>query len=108
MTWAKQQQLALLEDPIDARFVEFHHANPHVYARLVAMARQWRNAGHDKCSIDMLFHLLRWEHGIATTGDQFRLNDHFTSRYARLIAANEPDLSGLFNTRTLKSEWSAA
>jgi hypothetical protein len=108
MTWARQQQLALLEDPIDARFTDFHHMNPHVYVRLVAMARQWMGAGHDKCSIDMLFHLLRWEHGIHTTGDQLRLNDHFTSRYARLISANEPDLSGLFNTRTLKSEWSAA
>lgn len=101
-------QLALIADPIDIRFVEFHHANPNVYRQLVNLARKWRDAGHDKCSMDMLFHLLRWEYGISTTGDGFRLNDHYTSRYARLIAANEPELADLFNTRAIKSDWSAA
>lgn len=108
MTWA-EQQLSLLPDPIDARFLEFHHGNPHIYRQLVDLSRQWRDAGHEKCSIDMLFHLLRWEYGVQThTSDGFRLNDHFTSRYARLIAANEPDLAHLFSTRTLRSDWTAA
>ena len=98
-------QLSLLANPIDERFIEFHHANPHVYDRLVALARQWHHAGHEKCSIDMLFHLLRWEHGITTrSADEFRLNNNFTSRYARLIAANEIDLAHFFDTRHLRSE----
>ena len=105
----KATQTTLFPDPIDMRFVEFHHANPQVYKTLVALARKWAQAGHDKCSIDMLFHLLRWEYGTSTSGDSgFRLNDHFTSRYARLISANEPDLADLFNTRSIRSDWSAA
>ena len=108
MTWAASGQLALLADPIDERFMEFHHANPHVYERLRAMSFQWLGAGHTKCSMDMLFHLLRWEYGITTAGDEFRLNDHFTSRYARLLMANEPALRGLFNTRPLHADWDAA
>ena len=97
------RQLALLADPIDTRFLEFHHSNPAVYSVLVSLARQWKEAGHERCSMDMLFHLLRWQYGVKTTGDQFVLNDHWTSRYSRLISANEPDLAGMFTTRTLRN-----
>jgi vacuolar-type H+-ATPase subunit E/Vma4 len=109
MTWAQPQQLALLADPIDERFLEFHHANPHVYRRLVAMAREWKDAGHDACSIKMLVEVLRWQGGVQTDRrDGLLINNSFTSRYARLIAANEPDLAPLFTTRTLRSDWDAA
>jgi hypothetical protein len=104
MTWAAPRQLALLGDPIDERFYEFHHRNPDVYQRLIALAREWKQAGHDKCSIELLYAKLRWDEGIATSGDQFKLNDHFTSRYARLIQANERDLAGLFSTRALRGD----
>lgn len=97
------KQLTLLADPIEERFIEFHHANPHVYDQLVRMARHWKQTGHDRCSIKMLFEVLRWQTGIATdTADPFILNNDYTSRYARLIAANERDLAGLFNMRQLK------
>lgn len=107
-TWAEPKQLALLADPLDERFNDFHHANPHVYRALVEYARRWKAAGHAACSMKMLFELLRWDVGIATTGDSFVLNNSLTSRYARLIHANEPDLSGFFNTRTLHTDWDAA
>ena len=94
-------QVTLFEDPLDEQFRTFHHENPRVYERLVELAREWKRAGHAKCSIDMLFHLLRWDEGIRTRGDQFVLNSNYTSRYARLIMANEPDLDGLFNLREL-------
>jgi hypothetical protein len=103
-TYAEPRQLSLLPDPIDARFLEFHHANPHVYEGLVSLARQWKEAGNDRCSMDMLFHLLRWRYGLITAGDQFTLNNNFTSRYARLIQANERDLCGMFATRALRGD----
>lgn len=103
------QQLAFYPDPIDEAFVAFHHANPHVYDRLVGMAREWHAAGHRKCSMKMLFEVLRWHEGIDTfTDDDLVLNNSFTSRYARLIAANHPDLAHLFETRALASERSVA
>jgi hypothetical protein len=94
-------QLTLLPDGIETKFIEFHHANPHVYDALVRMARQWKSAGHPTCSIKMLFEVLRWQVGITTSGDDFTLNNSYTSRYARLIAANEPDLADLFQMRQL-------
>ncbi len=104
-TWAEPRQLALLADPLDERFTEFHHANPHVYRTIVAFAYQWKSAGHDKCSMKMLFEVLRWEYGITTRStDGFTLNNSYTSRYTRLIHANEPDLAGFFNTRQLEAD----
>jgi len=103
-TYAAPRQLALLADPIDTRFVEFHHANPAVYSALVSLARQWKDAGHEHCSMDMLVHIVRWQYGTTTTSDDgFKINDHFVSRYARLIAANEPALAEMFTTRALRN-----
>jgi len=99
-------QLTLLPDGIEQRFLAFHHKNPEVYQILVGLARKWRDAGHTNCSIKMLFEVLRWQVGITTKGDDFTLNNSYTSRYARLIAANEPDLAALFQMRQLHGgEW---
>ncbi len=105
MTWAAPRQLALLADPLDEQFTEFHHANPHVYGHILALAYRWKATGHDKCSMKRLFEVLRWEHGIDTRSDDgFKLNNSFTSRYARLIHANERELNGFFNTRSLEAD----
>lgn len=107
-TWAEPRQLALLSDPLDVRFVEYHHANPHVYAAIVRMFREWKAAGHERIGIGMVFEVLRWQHGLRAAGDQFAVNNSMRSRYARLVMANEADLAGIFETRTLKSDWSDA
>jgi len=98
------RQLSLVPDPIDEAFLAFHHAHPEVYIRLVAMARRWKAAGHDAVGIKMFFEVLRWERGLLPdrdAGEEFVLNNNFSSRYSRLIMANEPDLAGMFKTRQL-------
>jgi hypothetical protein len=87
---------------IERDFLEFHQANPLVYERLVQLAREWkRRRGNRKVGMKMLFEVLRWEVAMRTTGDDFRLNNNYTSYYARLIMEREPDLRGLFETRAL-------
>lgn len=103
-SWAEPLQLSFLPDPLEARFLEFHHANPHVYRALVEMSYEWLAAGHSSGSIAMFFEVLRWRVGITTSGEQFVLNNSYRSRYARLIAANEPALREFFNTRQLRNE----
>jgi cytochrome b len=89
---------------IDARFADFHAKNPQVYAELARLARQAKKNGHHKIGIELLFAVLRWERMMQTTGDSgFKLNDHFTSRYARLLMQREPDLDGLFETRAVRA-----
>lgn len=91
---------------IQEAFEDFHAENPTVYAALVRLARQAKARGHLRIGIELLFAVLRWERMMGTADpsqDHFKLNDHYTSRYARLIMAREPDLDGLFATRTLRS-----
>lgn len=93
-----------MKKSIDERFSKFHADNPHVYASLARLARQVKSRGRSKVGIELLFAVLRWEQMMSTTGDSgFRLNDHFTSRYARLLMEQEPDLDGMFETRELRA-----
>jgi hypothetical protein len=89
---------------IEERFAAFHAANPDVYDELVRLARRARARGHRRMGIELCFGALRWNRLMQTTGERgFKLNDHSTSRYSRLIQEQEPDLAGFFETRELRS-----
>lgn len=51
----------------------------------------------------MLTEVLRWHHGRATVGDEFKLNNNFRSRYVRLMIARHPEWASAFTLRELKS-----
>ena len=91
---------------IQEKFEQFDEQNPDVYEELVALARQGKAAGRTRLSVEELYVVLRWQRSLHTVDDHsnFKLNDHYTSRYARLIMENEPDLDGMFETRTIRSE----
>lgn len=92
-------------DEIQARFETFHQSNPEVYTQLVRLARELKAKGYSRYSIDALCHVVRWDMALKTDGnDGYKLNDHWTSRYARLIMASEPDLAGFFKVKPLRSE----
>lgn len=88
---------------ISARFDRFHADNPHVYDRLVGLARQVRNRGMKQWSIQAAFEVLRYQALTTDTAEPFKLSDNFRSRYARLIMDREPDLRGFFKTKELRS-----
>lgn len=90
---------------IDERFSAFHAANPHIYAKLVELTREAHAAGHERFGIRTIWEVLRWKLMVRTNrpADDFKLNDHYTSRYVRLIQAQEPDLATMFETRELRS-----
>lgn len=84
---------------IRERFEAFHAANPQVFTRLREMAFQRYNAGHEQCGMKRLFEVMRWEDGLKTTGDTFKLNNDFTACYARKLMEHETELDGFFETR---------
>lgn len=85
---------------ISEDFEKFHAANPHVYRILVREARTWMTeTGRGTVGIELLYSRARWILAFETMGDDYKLNDHFTSYYSRLIMFEEGDLNGLFNTR---------
>ena len=91
------------EATIQERFERFHVENPHVYRELALIARRWKSRGHDRGSISMIFEVIRYRAGLRTRSDDFKLNNSFRSRYARLLMAREPDLAEFFETRELQN-----
>lgn len=91
----------------DLAFEQFHFENPKVYTELVVLARTAKQKGYNRIGIRMLWEVIRWNHMIQTNpdpeGTEFKLNDHYHSRYARLVMDKEPDLVGIFELRELKS-----
>lgn len=90
------------EGSIEQQFMDFHRANPWVYTALVSLAREHRARRPDtRVGIGMLFEVLRWSYNRRTTGDEFKLNNNYRSRYSRLIAEREQDLADAFEMRRL-------
>lgn len=88
------------EKTIEDTFWEFHAANPQVYDRVVQMARTAKARGRRKLGMKMIFEVIRWETFLRTNdADGFKLNNNYTSFYARLVMDREPDLDGIFETR---------
>jgi hypothetical protein len=92
-------------DSIEEAFDLFHAANPWVYTALVRLARDMRSRGRQRVGMKMLFEVLRWQwyRGTIDVASEFRLNNNYTSRFARLIAEREPDLADVFEMRKLTS-----
>ncbi len=85
-------------------WLAFHRENPHVYRTLVTLAKQLHAAGHKIYSVSGIFDYLRFKRALKTTDVDFKLNDHYTAYYGRLVMLNEDDLDGFFKLRVQKSK----
>lgn len=88
---------------IAERFDAFHAANPWVADVLEQMTTARLAAGNRKVGVGMLFEVLRWQAGFVTVGDDFRLNNNYRSRYARLLIDRHPEWADVFETRELRA-----
>jgi hypothetical protein len=87
-----------------AQFEEFHLANPEVYEELVRLCREAKSYGLEQVGIRMLWEVARWNLNVVTKRNSpFKLNDHYHSRYARMIMIMEHDLDGIFELRKLST-----
>lgn len=92
------------EATIQARFEEFHRANPHVYALFVRFATEAIRSGRENYGAKAIFERVRWHVAIETQGDDFRLNNNYTSRYVRMFEREHPQHQGFFRTRELRAQ----
>ena len=91
-------------ETIDDKFRAFHNANPWVADELEKLADVEYRHGDGRIGIKYLIEVLRWNYRRATTGQPFRIDNDFTSRYARLLVDRRPEFADLFETRTLRRE----
>lgn len=88
---------------IQDRFEDFHRLNAWVLIALERLTEDYLKSGKTKVGIGMLTEVLRWQHGRSTTGDSFRLNNSYRSRYVRLMVERHPEWDDVFETRELKA-----
>lgn len=89
---------------IQERFEEFHKRNPQVYNAMRSLALGMKRRGFRRWSTKAVYEVMRWQYAMQTQGEAFKLSNDFTSRYARLLMAQEPELDGFFDTRELRGE----
>ena len=101
------EQLLLIYDEergIQEDFERFHRENPRIYRKIVNLCREAKACGHEHFSMDCIFHRLRWYMTVERKSKEpFKLNDHYTARYARMVMATEPDLCDFFEIRKLRA-----
>jgi len=88
---------------LDKKFWDFHDKNPQVFAKLEELALQAYTRGRKKIGIGMIFEVLRWNSNMQTTGDTYKLNNSYRSRYVRILIQSHPEYHDLFETRRIKS-----
>lgn len=92
-------------ETIAKKFEEFHAAHPEVYDDLVALCRELRARGYQRFGIATVYEVARWRSMLRVGPEEgFKLNNNHRAYYARLIMEQEPDLAGIFSTRSLGVE----
>lgn len=100
---ASPQQSLHFSLTIQERFADFHARHPEVYAAIVRFAREVQSRGHHKFGIAFIWERARWYLAIEKSED-YKLNNNYRSRYARLVMEREQDLDGFFDTRELRAD----
>lgn len=88
---------------LDKKFWAFHKENPQVFEKLEELALQAYTHGRKKIGIGMIFEVLRWNSNMSTSGDNYKLNNSYRSRYVRILIDKHPEYKNLFETRRIKS-----
>ena len=88
---------------IQERFLDFHYLNGWVLDALERLTQDYLDRGHKRVGIGMLTEVLRWQYGRSTTGESFKLNNSYRSRYVRLMVQRHPEWDDVFEQRVLKA-----
>ena len=81
----------------------FHADHPEVFVGLERATREAIAAGRKRIGIRLLWERMRWTMFIEHGRDEFKMNDHFHSRYVRLLIERHPEWREMFELRPLRA-----
>lgn len=84
---------------ITERFQKFHHENPQVYELFKKISYQAKSKGFQNIGAQFIGEVMRWETGVKTTGDIFKINNDYLAYYARMLMEQEMGFKNFFRTR---------
>ena len=83
-------------------FKQYHLDNPQVYSEFKRLAFQLINRGYIRLGSKQIFEVIRWQ-TMVSGNDKFKVNNNYTSDYARMFELDYPIYSGYFTKRLCKS-----
>ena len=89
--------------PTEQAFYQFHKANLWVVVELEKIAWEMLRSGRKKIGIQACVEIFRWETRRHTISKDFKINNNFCSRYARMIHDRNPHWGQVFELRKLKT-----
>lgn len=84
-------------------FEEFDAANPEIYRAFREQALALLQAGVKQYGPNAIMEVIRFHTAIRGEGDAFKINDKYTSRYARKLVAEDPRFENFFRLRALRT-----
>ena len=88
-----------LNPHIEEQFVAFHTHHPEVFDLFKTFASDVRTRGFAHYSSKALMERIRWYTEIETGQTDFKINNNFSSGYARLLIQIDPSFSNFFALR---------
>lgn len=99
---------------IQEAFEAYHAKNPEIFKLYCRFTTELLRRGYRRISPRFVMERIRWEKMISTVptpgsgyhvsaSKPFKINNNFSSRYARLLIDKVPDLDKVFETRALKA-----
>ena len=89
---------------IDKAFKKFHKKNPDVYKWFKNYFYYFHGRGKKKIGAKLIAECLRQEPRLKTRGENYKVDNCFVSRYARLFIKDHPQYAKCFEFRKLKSD----
>lgn len=86
----------------NSKFCSYHEANPQVYQAFKSMTIKTLSRGFKHYSAKGIFEIMRWHNGVTADGDCFKVNNNYSSFYARLFEKEHPAHKGFFRKRNSK------
>jgi hypothetical protein len=83
-------------------FFSFHQQNPKVYRLFSKYAYQLKRSGQTQYGAKAIMERIRWHLAVETTGEDFKLNNNFTSCYARLLMTRNQRFKSFFEVRSTR------
>ncbi len=90
-------------ETMQERFAAYHARHPDVFGLFRRFAAEARAAGRARFGARAIMERIRWHYAVVRhDGEPFKINDSFTSRYARLLIEEDPGFAGFFELRRLR------
>lgn len=87
---------------LQEQFEEFHEKHPDVYNLFRQFASDLRKTGKESYGAKSIMERIRWHYATTSVNETFKINNNYTSRYARKLMSDQPEYKDFFETRQLQ------